>query len=298
MLTFNHNREANKWSIPRQMTYAVWQQDTKKKISRDSSPRLHVSALLNRQCATYYWFNSKYPEENLESAFSCSQQAVWKQGRSTESHVREQLIQASEDRKIKLVPFGAWACDCGSFVQVATGKPKKALCKACLTPFANYKEYDLIDEVNGLQGHPDLVLVKDGKYYIVEIKSCDQPYFEKYRDKNTAEVKHIQQASIYAHMLRAEGYNVASSAFIFYVNKRFSKEQPYFVYEFNVDDEKVVTYVNNYMALAQKITKKRFEDSPPERVKCKTREDAEKKRCPYRDRCFTHFPESVADTGT
>lgn len=100
--------------------------------------------------------------------------------------------------------WGAWGCQCGFHTDRSVAAPKPETCQ-CGNPRFRYIEMELRAPGIRLGGHPDGVLVHEGRKYVLELKSCNSKQFDLLtRIKNKPLASHVDQIQLYMCLLGIE----------------------------------------------------------------------------------------------
>lgn len=108
---------------------------------------------------------------------------------------------------------------------IADEWPDNAIqCRQCQTPLHNYGELTLVDDSSGLSGRPDLILKRNGRYRIVEIKSMNGPEYDTLQGPIA---QHVEQAACYRRLMELASFPMEDDVTIIYVTKQFVYGSPY-----------------------------------------------------------------------
>lgn len=212
-------------------------------VSRDRLPDpprihpkgyIHVSSLVRGDCPRAMSLQRRF------NAFSATNvngatRIMWKLGRAAEVHVRTQLIASLPASQV----FGQWKCPCGKREREGLGSDDNK-CNRCGFPATEYVELDLADDTNYVTGHPDFILILDGQFFPVEIKSLGNSKSANERKEGFDSIvkpftNHVLQVSCYHKMLdpvaKRLGMPMGASALILYVSKDFNGFKSPFPYK-------------------------------------------------------------------
>ena len=131
---------------------------------------------------------------------------------------------------VKVMPdkvWGDWTCRCGEseLKRTTAAEAQGYHCETCGHPLDIYQEIDLVDHELQVTGHPDLILIHNGVFEVVEFKSCKRDDFEDRRDgKQGEDNNHALQALYYRRMLEKTHPGselVQNTIRLVYINKDF-----------------------------------------------------------------------------
>lgn len=141
-------------------------EDDKIDPARGDDDYIHVSQLVHDWCPREYVLRKRHGIQANGESVTGGHRVMWAVGRAVEKHVRTQFIKGVNYHGV----WGVWSCNCGK--KTVTGfADRTKVCSICHTPALHYNEYRLLDDSDYVSGSPDLIFVRRGKVYPVEIKS-------------------------------------------------------------------------------------------------------------------------------
>lgn len=219
------------------LSNVIMSEDNRDETSRLDPNFVHVSATVG-WCPRAYALQVHRginPQKRVEGPM----RVVWAIGRAVEKHVREQFI-----RGVNFVGvYGVWKCQCKEGGIRREGFYSRKTCDKCGHDADTYDEIDLRCKVARVTGHPDLIFIRKGLLYVVEIKSLTNSESANKRGAGFNAITrpfgdHVYQASNYQKMIRPLarklGVKVARNIIVFYCSKDFQWRPPYYK-EFHVD---------------------------------------------------------------
>lgn len=192
--------------------------DRQAEAHRSVSERTHVSTLI-RDCGRMVQLAKISPIPIYQSAPTGGHRVMWEIGRAVERHVRAQFVKRVQGVDI----LGEWTCRCRATRHRSMGWPGHE-CGVCGDQLRIYDEITLTDHDRNLQGRPDMILLRNGRLVVVEIKSMNE---DEWNDLAQPLGDHIGQAGLYRQMLANDGQDVADYTVFLYVVKRFRWGSPY-----------------------------------------------------------------------
>lgn len=209
---------------------------------------------------------------------------LWKIGKAVEKHIRDQVIAAMDFKHV----WGKWVCPCGDSSYLGEFKPRH-ICSNCHKEHRTYDEVTVYDANAMIAGHPDLLILLDGKLYVVEIKSMNVNEFERLA---APKPNHAFQAASYQRMLRASKVPmpVASTVITIYGNKDYSfRGGAYKEFHVPVTGKTMQAALDAAWAMAINVKNARRKKSAlPKRVReCKTVDSPVAKNCTMCVNCFS-----------
>lgn len=262
-------------------TDIVTAQDLIAEEKRHDSGYSHVSSLLRGMCArrTRFQDESGQPEYDWASG---PQRIVWKIGRAVEKHIRDSYIKGIKGKGV----IGKWACKCERTTMDGEFQ-KSSACAFCRTAPTEYVEITLFDHEAGICGNPDLLAVmgKDGKLYVIEVKSMNG---EEFDELAAAKPDHVFQGAAYRRLLIKNGYeNVSEKILVVYATKKYSfRGSPYKPFMVNVDKPEINAVLDGIWENARLIRRSRIDGVIPERTECVSPSSPQAKKCAFVTDCF------------
>lgn len=210
-------------------------QDRRPEPSRVHAGYIHASSL-GTMCGRKHQLANRLNFQGAVERVTGGHRVMWAIGKAIETHVRDSYVVQTGGAGV----WGDWVCDCGHHRVSGTTPGVSARCAHCRTVPSHYREHTLQDDVHGIMGNPDLVLLEGGRMLVVEIKSIkakgDTQSFESI-SRNGPMPDHVLQASIYRRMLRDLGYPVSNLVVVFYCSKDFKWGNPYKEWAVLVQDD-------------------------------------------------------------
>ena len=262
----------------------VESQDAIAEEKRHNTGYTHVSTLLRGMCARKVRFQDEAETPEYEWAGG-AQRIIWKMGRAAEKHIRESYIKGIKGKGV----IGKWSCKCGRTTYEGEHR-KQPACGTCRTAPLEYDELTLLDHEAGVCGNPDMLVMmgKDGKLYVVEIKSLKADGDDGFDALVAAKPDHVYQAASYRRLLIANGYeNVSEKVLIIYVNKKYAfRGSPYKSFMVDVDIDGVEAVLDGAWEAARLVRRSRIDGTIPERTECSSPQSQQAKKCPFVVDCF------------
>ena len=262
--------------------------DRNPEIDRSSTGHyMHVSELARckRKAVIDRLFNDGEPSYRTVSGYD---RIVWRIGRAVEAHIRDGIIKGHGISKI----WGAWTCPCGAKRFDGFFPTNDPICPQCKKERNIYIEPDLIDNVNGVVGHPDLTLVMpDGSFLVIEIKSMTS---NDWKALEHAKGDHRFQACMYRSLYKSLGFNVHSKVIVIVATKDYSFKRSVSPYkEFHIDAtlpelDRQLNESLKSAAMVKEFTKER--KLPARSITCPNYDTPTAKNCSQCSLCF-NLPE-------
>ena len=171
--------------------------------------------------------------------------------------------------------LGNWKCISCSKVfgdNELIKKPKICDYGDCKSTEFEYYEVTLLDEENGIGGHPDGVIEIDREKVLLEFKTCNEQVYTSLSFKGPSK-SYIMQVNIYMSRL------ALTTAFIVYINKNNSDMK-----EFVIKRDEDLIY--DVLKMAKSIKEGIQTGELPERTVCDSIDSYRAKRCPVKKICF------------
>lgn len=180
--------------------------------------------------------------------------------------------------------YGMWQCDICKKINTGFGSIKCCENKLCI-----YKEYDL--EWNGLKGHCDGLLLIDGEFYILELKTIGTKGLS-YRNTYGPYWYHKNQANMYVFMgqkLKLPHPLVGYA--IVYIERDDPNKFKSFVTK-GIDFNSIKETVSNYKQAENMVLSGNFKNV----IMCPNCNQDDKDRfCSYRDICSDNIEKRLYD---
>jgi len=196
--------------------------------------RFHVSDIIQTEKVREFcprekvlWFTQ--PREEMPRRITPGFELLFARGNFLHDYIRDRFADRSDYGHTL---YGWWKCrNCGHKLPESTlkkiVKKKCPTCKDKNTQSLNgilqnkvweYQEVDLEHPDLHIVGHPDMILYKNGQYYLYEIKSIDRA------DVDFGELEeplgdHILQASFYYYLMKKRGLKVSPYIRYIYVDR-------------------------------------------------------------------------------
>lgn len=260
------------------LTNVINLMDRRPEKSRIGKPGYtHVSSLFGG-CVRQYVAASRFNVEILNSVTG-GHRVLWRIGRAVETHVRDSFIEGKERQGI----YGEWRCTCKRLARVGlyqSGSP----CRVCGDEAKHYFEPVLYDETNKIVGSPDLTtLIGSAWFTPTEVKSMNKEQFDKLEAPLP---DHINQAAMYRHLYRQQGYAVHDKVIIMYTKKDFQWGSPYKEYHVDCTAPLVQGMVDASIEQAALIKRSMETQTLPGRTLCTGPRSPRAKQCPVAHLCF------------
>lgn len=259
------------------VTSVVEAQDRIPEIGRVPDRYVHLSSLIG--CCPRAEVLARDTGIELRNNVTGSQRIMWRIGRAVETHIRDSYINAVNYEGV----HGKWRCDCHRTSYEGLFDPEAARCDHCGHRPRYYDELTVFDHAAGIGGNPDLVLMVDGKYLIIEIKSMKAESFDAL-DRPVFD--HLLQAGGYRRIYENMGLPVHNEVVVIYVRKDFSpRVRPYKERLVNVAmDANVHRSLDLMWDMARSIRSSNLQNLPG-RI-CNAPTDTRARNCPTVCDCF------------
>jgi len=269
---------------PEYLNRALAVSDTMPIPARDMTKYLHVSSLIGG-CPRFHAITHKYNPEISEPVIS-GMRLIWTFGKAAERHVRNALIGT-----IPGEVYGDWVCPCkwtvyvGVFINARECNP----CSRCGEKPLEYREHTLFDDDLDITGSPDLIIVKDNVFTVVECKSVNEKGWKEREKAGKPSGDHSTQALYYRRMMVKKGHSLTSLVFIIYILKDYKwGKNPYMIFQVSEEGLSVspsLDLMDEYAAQVKKF--KATGGRLPSRLPvCKKSTDRIPKGCAVSTLCF------------
>ncbi len=196
--------------------------------------RFHVSDIIQTEKSRVFcprqkvlWFTQ--PREEMPRRITPGFELLFARGNFLHDYIRDRFADRSPYGHTL---YGWWKCrNCKHALPDATlKKVVRKKCPSCKRRNKNkinniwqnelweYQELDLEHPSLHIVGHPDMILFKDGKYYLYEIKSIDRADID-FSELDAPLGDHTLQASFYYYLMKIAGYNVSPYIRYIYVDR-------------------------------------------------------------------------------
>lgn len=195
---------------------------------------IHVSDIIKTEqayefCARYHVLNYHSTKVKLTAeSLSPGKDALFASGHWWHEYVIKRFM---ENSPFAQYAYGNWICNCknhflpdwpGVSFQGTWADNPKTVCKRCHAVNDNYAEIDLISKKFGLVGHPDFLLLYEGRFIVYEFKTIDRadlPF-----DSITQPIAdHTLQASFYYYIMTELKMPVVPRVRVLYIDRSNSK---------------------------------------------------------------------------
>lgn len=257
--------------------------DKKPEKSRAGSytKHVHVSSLAYNFCPRQYAIAVK---ENLSlyESHTGGHKVTWKLGRAAEQHVREGFIENYGRDNI----YAKWECSCKRSYR--EGFYKEAACP-CGKPLDVFAEPDIVDDENGVKGHPDLVFKYKQKLFVMEIKSMKA---DQWNELTEPLHSHVMQAGMYPKLLEMKKQGISPVVVFIYVTKDFKWGSPYKEFHVDMSEAKYVKMHDEMLSDAKQVKDYVEKGKSPPRI-CQSLASSMAKKCPVAFRCFHVYDDEI-----
>lgn len=208
------------------------------------------------------------------------------------------------DRFLRESPFrehvyAKWSCnawkpylnDAAHDVKVTTwGEVSGTVCK-CGRKMVKHNEIDLILPSLRLTGHPDLVLLYDGRFYVYEFKSIDRADVS-FDDLTTPLASHRLQISFYYKIMRAIRMKVSRRLAVLYVDRSNSKIWGGLPYKEILTEPEADEYMEPFKNKLMHVDHGIKTGKLPQRI-CPKPSCERAKACPFMVECFERNKDKI-----
>lgn len=243
---------------------------------------VHVSSLAYNFCPRQYAIAIK---ENLSlyESLTGGHKVTFALGRAAEKHVREGFIESYGVNNI----YAKWECECKRSYREGFFKAD-AVCP-CGKPLDVFAEPDIVDDENGVKGHPDLVFNYQKTLFVMEIKSMNKKDWDELTEPLQS---HLMQAGLYPKLLSMKREGISPVVVFIYVTKDFKWGSPYKEFHVDMSDPKYVTMHENMLAEAKEVKDYVETGKTPQRI-CPSLSSTMAKKCPVAFRCFHSYEDTI-----
>lgn len=242
---------------------------------------VHVSSLAYNFCPRQYAIAHK-DKLSLYESLTGGHKVTFALGRAAETHVRDGFLEKYGRQNV----FAKWECQCKRSYR--EGFYKEILCE-CGKKLDIFAEPDLIDDDNGVKGHPDLIFNYKQTLFVKEIKSMNKKDWD---DLEAPLPAHILQAGMYPRILRARGLKVSPVVVFIYITKDFKWGSPYKEFHIDMSDPKYIKLHDDMLKEAKQVKDFVETGKAPERI-CPSIESTLAKKCPVAMRCFYSYDDNL-----
>lgn len=263
------------------ITGIVQVQDNMPDPRRYNANYTHLSALLKDPCARQIRFWDNDQTRPIFDYVGGAMRVVWRQGRATESHIREQFLKGVQNKGV----IGEWSCKCGAAKREGMFDETWMECGRCRTLPNNYGELTLYDHAAGIVGNPDfLFALMENKTHVSEIKSMND---EQFSGLTEPVPDHVYQACGYRRMLEISGRPVTDGVTIMYANKKYTWGQsPYKEFQVDARQQSIQNVLDGMWDAARVIKQARADNIIPTHKVCSSPTCTQAKKCPFVTDCF------------
>jgi hypothetical protein len=234
---------------------------------------VHVSDVIKTEqayafCAREHVLNYHSTKTRLSrGSLPPGRELLFANGHFLHDHVIKKFLRESPFAQYA---YGTWVCMCKSHwspdfkgrKQTGTygSLDRDALCEFCGSANDNYVEISVVSRKFHLTGHPDFLLLFEGRFYVYEFKTIDradidfdavtQPFFD-----------HVLQASFYYYIMTELGFKMSPVVRILYVdrsNKKLFAGEPYKEFHRKAVPLKTITEYTDKLKAVAVVKKSRW----------------------------------------
>ena len=261
--------------------------DNRTEISRvgGTAGYIHASSLISMECVRQNILAAQNSSV-VYNRVSGGHRLMWAQGRATETHIREGIIEASDRQGV----YGKWVCRCGDASSVGFIPDADILCDNCHKPLDIYREPVLKNDEYMVIGSPDITKMHRAHIVVGEIKSMTPDQFDSLEEPLA---DHVTQAALYRELYKLAGFKVHDMVSIIYGRKQFrwggtsGEKRVYKEYVRDATALHVQSTIQFCLDTAKQIALHNRAKTLPERTVCRSANDKKAKACPVSHLCFS-----------